>query len=42
MEKEMRVLYVEGVATHDVPRVMRWRLVRAQRSVDRGACGLGY
>jgi hypothetical protein len=23
------------------PRVMRWRSARAQRSVDRGTCGLG-
>jgi len=35
----MRVLYIEEVAIRRWPRVMRWRSVRAQRSVDRGRVG---
>ena len=35
----MRVLYIEEIAIRRWPRVMRWRSVRAQRSVDRGRVG---
>jgi hypothetical protein len=35
----MKVLYIEEVAIRRWPRVMRWRSVRAQRSVDRGRVG---
>src|ERR1700694_1818270 len=39
MEQEMRELYNEDLAKSRWPRVMRWRSVRAQRSVDRGRVG---
>ena len=38
----MRELYIEGVAIHGGPESCVGVPVRAQRSVDRGACGLGY
>ena len=39
MEQEMRMLYIERSSDLRWPRVMRWRSVRAQRSVDRGRAG---
>lgn len=39
MEKELRTLYIERSSSPRWPRVMRWRSVRAQRSVDRGRAG---
>ena len=35
----MRTLYIERNSDLRWPRVMRWRSVRAQRSVDRGRAG---
>lgn len=35
----MRTLYIERSSDPRCPRVMRWRSVRAQRSVDRGRAG---
>jgi hypothetical protein len=40
-EKEMRAIYIEDLASHGGPRVMRWRSAREQRSADRGTCGRG-
>lgn len=39
MEQEMRMLYVERSSDPRWARVMRWRSVRAQRSVDRARVG---
>jgi hypothetical protein len=39
MKKGMEESYVERPSKSRRPRVMRWRPVRAQRSVDRGARG---
>jgi hypothetical protein len=39
MEKEMRTLYIEGVAIHGGPESCVGVPVRAQRSVDRGRAG---
>ena len=41
MKKGMEESYVEDLARSRRPRVMRWRPVRAQRSVGRGARGPG-
>ena len=41
MKKGMKESYVEDLAKSRRPRVMRWRPVRAQRSVGRGARGPG-
>src|SRR5450755_2796686 len=41
MKMGMKESYVEDLAKSRRPRVMRWRPVRAQRSVGRGACGPG-
>jgi hypothetical protein len=40
MEKEMRILYVEGVATHDGPEPCAG--VREGGEVSEGSCGPGY
>ena len=42
MEEEMEELYVEGLATHGGPELMRRRPARAWRSVNRGTCRPGY
>src|SRR6266508_1871739 len=39
MEQEMSMLYIERSSDLRWPRVMRWRSVRARRSVDRGRAG---
>ena len=42
MEKEMRELYVEGVAIHEGPELCAGVREERRRSVDRGTCGLSY
>ena len=42
MEKEMQVLYIEVLATYDVPEPCVGLSQERRRSVGQGSCGLGY